>query len=290
MGGFTGKHVVDYVGGGEFEFFGIGQSEAPELRGRTTQYVADLYDLARVKAIVRDIKPDLVIHLAGTAFVARNDVEAFYKTNLVGSRNLLEALDSLDHAPRGILLASSANIYGNRCTGEISEQVKADPANEYGVSKLAMELVARIMSKSLPIIITRPFNYTGIGQSIDFLIPKIVDHLRRGAKRIKLGSLDVARDFSDVRDVARAYMELLLNPKAIGQTVNICSGRAYKLREVMSIAQKLAGRSLEVQTDPALVRSHEIDALWGNREKLSRLTEGHPFRPLSDTISWMLHG
>lgn len=288
IAGFTGRHIVDRASGGTFELFGLGQGEAPELSDVARQYVVDLCDLAGVKRVVRDIRPDLVIHLAGAAFVGRADVEAFYTTNLIGSRNLLEALGSMDHAPTGIVLASSANIYGNRRAGEISEEAKADPANEYGVSKLAMELVARVIANYLPIIVTRPFNYTGVGQSTDFLIPKIVDHLKRRAPGISLGNLDVARDFSDVRDVARAYMDLILNPAAIGETVNLCSGRAWPLREVIALAEGLAGHRLHIRQDPALVRANEIEALWGSREKLSGLTAGHPFRPLADTIGWML--
>lgn len=287
IAGFTGRHIVDRVGGA-LELFGLGQGEASELKHVAKQYVVDLCDLAGVKRVIGDVRPDLVIHLAGAAFVGRADVEAFYTTNLIGSRNLLEALGSMDHAPTAIVLASSANIYGNRRAGEIAEEAKADPANEYGVSKLAMEMVARIMADRLPIIVTRPFNYTGVGQSTDFLIPKIVDHLKRRSPTIRLGNLDVARDFSDVRDVARAYMDLILNPAAIGETVNICSGRAYPLREVIALAEGLAGHRLDIQQDPALVRANEIAALWGSREKLGGLTADHPFRPLADTLAWML--
>ena len=107
------------------------------------------------------------------------------------------------------------------------------PANDYAVSKLAMEYLAKTYSVRLPLIICRPFNYTGVGQAEAFLLPKIVAHVRKGATEIELGNLDVARDFSDVRDVSSIYARLIQTPAAVGATLNICSGKAYTLREVL---------------------------------------------------------
>ncbi|MFZ6649805.1 GDP-mannose 4,6-dehydratase, partial [Undibacterium sp. TJN25] len=105
---------------------------------------------------VHDIQPDVVAHLAAISFVAHGDADAIYRTNVVGTRNLLDALASLPTKPRAVLLASSANIYGNTNTGILAETEPAQPANDYGVSKLAMEHVARLWMDQLPITITRP--------------------------------------------------------------------------------------------------------------------------------------
>jgi Nucleoside-diphosphate-sugar epimerases len=288
IGGFTGRHLLQYAQARGFEIFGLGHRGDCDVEGLSKKYAVDLADLSKLKRIAIEVKPDYVVHLAGAAFVGRPDVEAFYKTNIVGTRNLLDALSSTECAPKGVLLASSANVYGNLRPGEISELMEPDPANDYGVSKLAMEFVARIFRRHLPIIVTRPFNYTGVGQSSDFLIPKIIDHLKRKAPRIRLGNLDIARDFSDVRDVVRAYVELLGNPRAVGETVNICSGQAYKLGEILKIAQDLACHNFQVDVDVSLIRANEIRALWGDRSKLNALLGRSEITPLPETINWML--
>jgi nucleoside-diphosphate-sugar epimerase len=141
--------------------------------------------------------------------------------------------------PKRVLIASSANVYGN-VAGILGESQPAAPVNHYAVSKLAMEHMVHTWFDRLPIVITRPFNYTGIGQSQQFLVPKIVDHFVRRAAMIELGNLDVERDFSDVRFVARAYRGLLEYDCA-GQTVNICSGRPYTLRWILQMMQTISG-------------------------------------------------
>jgi nucleoside-diphosphate-sugar epimerase len=135
----------------------------------------------------------------------------------------------------------------------------------------------------LPIIITRPFNYTGPGQDERFLIPKIVGHLRRGATSIALGNLNVSRDFSDVRDVVAAYIALL-ESNVRSETVNICRGRAVALREILGIASDVAGYELEITVEPSLVRPNEITTLFGSNEKLRQLIGMTPEIPIEKTV------
>jgi nucleoside-diphosphate-sugar epimerase len=139
----------------------------------------------------------------------------------------------------------------------------------------------------LPLFIVRPFNYTGIGQTEDFLLPKIVAHFRRQAPYIELGNIDVWRDFSDVRTVAKIYRRLI-EVKPIGQTVNICSGTTHSLREVLTMAENISGHKMEVRVNPAFVRANEVKSLCGDAALLHSLIDECESLSLEETMRWML--
>lgn len=286
--GFTGRYLVSALARAGHEVHGISHHAIAEpVEGLAGLHVCDLNNLAGLVDILSLVRPDKVAHLAAIAFVAHGDVDAIYRTNIVGTRNLLEAI-SLTGGAQSVLLASSANIYGNQVGGAIGEDVLPKPANDYGVSKLSMEFVAKLYAERLPLIVTRPFNYTGVGQELSFLIPKIVNTVRRRGGRIELGNLDVARDFSDVRDVVNAYIALLDEPAAIGEVFNICSGQPHSLQEVLALVRDLSGHDFEIAVNPAFVRSNEVKMLWGRREKLDGVISTRPAYSLRDTIDWML--
>ena len=187
-----------------------------------------------------------------------------------------------------VLLASSANTYGNTTEGILDESTLPSPANDYAVSKLAMEHIARLYADWLPLVTARPFNYTGVGQSVSFLIPKIIDHVRRRATVIELGNLDVARDFSDVRVVVAYYRRLLESPAALGQTFNVCSGQAHTLNDIVAMVRKLAGYEFEIRVNPAFVRANEVRLLVGSCAKLESTVGKVPGIALADTLRWMI--
>src|SRR5690606_29793103 len=136
--------------------------------------------------------------------------------------------------PRSVLLASSANVYGNTECSPIAETQPPAPVNHYAMSKLAMEHMARTYADRLPLFFTRPFNYTGPGQDASFVIPKLVTHFARRAPAVELGNLDVEREFNDVRFVCEAYLSLL--QKAVpGEVYNICTGAPLTLRAVIDL-------------------------------------------------------
>lgn len=167
---------------------------AAEAAGHTVVALqADLTDKAAVVDQVMQMNPDAVVHLAAISFVGHADDSAFYRVNVVGTMNLLAALAALPTRPRCVMLASSANIYGNCDTSPIAETQPAAPVNHYAMSKLAMEHMAMTYADRLPIVITRPFNYTGPGQAPHFLIPKLVSHFARKAETIELGNVHVER-------------------------------------------------------------------------------------------------
>jgi len=278
--GFTGRYVSAELQAAGYEVVSLAHESS------AGGVAVDLCDRGAILQAVGSLMPDVVIHLAAIAFVAHGDADAIYRTNIVGTRNLLEALASSSHRPRAIILASSANIYGNSDAPVLTENLPATPANDYAVSKFAMEQMAHLWTERLPIVITRPFNYTGVGQSEKYLLPKIVAHFQRRAAAIELGNVDVARDFQDVRFVAEAYRRLL-DADAIGETVNICSGRAYTLNEVIGLMEDLAGYRIEVRTNPAFVRANEVTRLVGSNEKLGRLIGPLDVIPLRRTLQWM---
>lgn len=251
-------------------------------------HCANLTDAAQTRALLERVRPDQVIHLAATSFVAHNDIAELYANNIVGTRNLLDALADLGSLNGPSLIVSSANVYGAAASGKVDENTKPMPSNDYGISKLAVEHLARIYQPKVPNVILRPFNYTGRGQSTQFLIPKIIEHLKNRKSTIELGNLAVARDFSDVRFFAEACCRFLDCPAAIGQSVNICSGNAYRLEEILSLAQDLANFSIDVRVNQNFTRSNEVRQLWGDPRKMQGLIGSINVPHLSETISWML--
>jgi len=286
--GFTGRYLAAEMKATGYEVFGLMHSAInSDFVGMQNLYACDLGDVIGLAQVIEKVQPDMVVHLAGIAFVAHGDVDTIYQTNLLGTRNLLEALVRANISIKAVLLASSANVYGNAC-GQLTEEAVPAPANDYAVSKLAMEYMAGLYADRLPIIIARPFNYTGVGQSENFLLPKIVNHIRRRAPVIELGNLDVARDFSDVRRVVHYYRRLLETPAAIGETFNVCSGRAYTLEEVLDKACSIAEYAIEVKVNPAFVRENEVKKLIGSRAKLESVVGKVPDIPLDETLRWMI--
>ena len=171
----------------------------------------------------------------------------------------------------------------------MDEQTPPVPANDYAVSKLAMEYMAKTWLPKLPITLVRPFNYTGVGQTENFLLPKIVSHFRRKADVIKLGNLDVWRDFSDVRAVVQAYRKLI-EKGPVGETFNVASGKTHSLREVLALCTELSGHEPEVQVNPAFVRANEVKTLCGDATKLRECIGEWDTPELKDTLRWMLDG
>ncbi|WP_060481594.1 GDP-mannose 4,6-dehydratase [Pseudomonas sp. NBRC 111119] len=283
--GFTGRYMAAELRAHGYEVIGTGSQPLAE----PDYHQVDLTDGPGLHALLAEVQPDVVVHLAAIAFVGHGAAEAFYQVNLIGTRNLLEAIAACGKAPECVLVASSANVYGNVSEGMLDEQTPPAPANDYAVSKLAMEYMARLWCDRLPIVITRPFNYTGVGQAENFLLPKIVSHFQRKASTIELGNLDVWRDFSDVRAVVRAYRGLI-EARAVGQTVNVSSGITHSLREVVAKCETITGHTLDVQVNPAFVRANEVKTLCGDNSRLRALVPGWETPALDKTLGWMLAG
>ncbi|HYD60636.1 MAG TPA: GDP-mannose 4,6-dehydratase [Noviherbaspirillum sp.] len=280
--GFTGKYVRAELEAAGYTVVGalVGASRGPH------EVTLDVTSPDNCRRVMEKVRPDYLIHLAAISFVQHADADAFYRVNVIGTINLLQAMADARLSPRRVLIASSANVYGNATAGVIAESQPPQPVNHYAVSKLAMEFMVKTWSDRLPIVITRPFNYTGVGQEPHFLVPKIMSHFVQRAPVIELGNLDVERDFSDVRMVAQAYRGLLEQDCA-GETVNICSGRPYSLRYILDTMQEIAGYDIDVRVNPAFVRQSEVKTLVGSPDKLRSLVANLQVVPLEETLRWM---
>jgi nucleoside-diphosphate-sugar epimerase len=270
--GFTGQHLT----------------LAAQAAGyRVHPLVADITDAAAVMDEVAAITPTHLIHLAAISAVTHKDEAAIYRVNLFGTINLLNALAALPYQLGKVLLVSSANVYGNTTQSPITEDCCPIPVNHYAISKLAMEYMAATFTDKLPIVIARPFNYTGVGHDGRFVIPKLIQHFAQRAPTIALGNLQVEREFNDVRTVCNAYLKLLTQGKT-GQAYNICSGRGVSLQTVINTLCDLTNHTPEIIVNPDFVRPNEVHRLCGSPTKLEACTGilGHP--TLRETLEWML--
>lgn len=286
--GFTGRHLAVELSNAGYEVHGLVR-ESIELEDFVAVHVANLADTKALQGVIHEVKPCYVVHLAAISFVAHGSIDEIYEVNLLGTRHLLDALVNSGVKSKSILLASSANVYGNAYHGgPLIESTREVPTNEYAVSKLAMEHMARLYKVRLPLVVVRPFNYTGVGQAPSFLLPKIIAHFKQRASVIELGNLDVAREFSDVRVVVEVYRRLLESPAAISETFNVCSGNAFTLDEVLRMACEISGHEIEVRVNPAFVRENEVKRLVGSKEKLESVIGPVVNIPLRQTLQWML--
>lgn len=249
---------------------------------------SDLSETASLKSEVLSYSPTHVVHLAAISFVAHEHNEDFYRTNVIGTQNLLEAICELSETPQKVLIASSANIYGNCPQSPFSENQVPQPINHYAFSKLAMEYLAQTYGDRLPIVITRPFNYTGSGQSLQFLIPKLVNHFVRKCTQIELGNLGVEREFNDVRMVCGAYLKLLELGK-LGEIYNICSGQTYAIKTVVALLEKISGYKIDIKINPSLIRQNEVIRLCGSPNKLINTIGPLNKISLEETLRWMIN-
>lgn len=283
ISGFTGHYVQEEFRSHGWEVFGCGSRESEQ----PGYFQADLLRTETLQAMVAEVQPHAVVHLAGIAFAAHRHPIDFYNTHVHGTLNLLDALAAKAGNLQKVLLASTANVYGNTRPGVYDEAAPLKPFNDYGVSKLAMEYMAWLWREKLPIVIARPFNYTGVGQAEHFLLPKIIRHFKEKAPRIELGNLHVRRDYSDVRNVAAAYRRLVECSDSKG-AINVCSGNAYSVHAVLEMVSEISGHRLEVAVNPAFVRAGEVELLSGSHERLEKTVGPIEWIPFRDTLRWML--
>lgn len=253
----------------------------------------DVRDRPGLERVLADARPDLVVHLAAQSAVPQSfaDPRATYEVNFFGTLNLLEALAAIGFEGR-LLYVGSGDVYGRVDARDlpIREEQPLRPRNPYAVSKAAAEALCFQWSQSGPfeIVIARPFNGIGPGQSERFAIAdfarRVVEiSLGRRASTLEVGNLDVTRDFTDIRDVVGAY-RALLDRAANGETYNICSGREYVLRDLVARLADIAGVEIDLVTDPARLRPGEQTRMLGSAEKIEQATGWAAATPMETTL------
>lgn len=280
--GFTGVYLEDLLTKSGYEVSGF---VFPKSKNKA-HMICNIADKNDVSAALKTLKPDYIVHLAGISFVPHSDSKQIYDINFFGTLNILDALLELKLTATRIVLASSANVYGNPQVSVLDETICPSPVNHYAISKLAMELMVRTYFDRLNILITRPFNYTGVGQGTQFLIPKIVEHYKARKREIELGNLDIVRDFSDVRFVAEVYKRLM-ECNSAAEIVNICSGQGVSLTEVIKKMNEIAGYEISVKVNQDFVRKNEIRSLIGSNKKLRTFIGDLEAYPFEETLRWM---
>jgi nucleoside-diphosphate-sugar epimerase len=284
--GFTGHLLAQRLRGDGHDVLALGHSADSAVKTAAIPSF-DLCDLDSITAQLTQFRPDVVAHLAGIAATQHGALHQLYSANVTGTANLFAALTSSNVTPRLVLVASSAQVYA--AVGSsllLSEESAIGPKTHYGISKRASEEIASIYSQDSAIVICRPFNYTGPGQTTEFLVPKIVQHYVQRRHEIKLGNLDLYRDLSDVDRVVEAYARLI-STSTRSNVVNICSGRSIHLADIITIMNDLSGHAMKVVSDPALLRRDEPRRLIGSPSRLEALVGPLPNPEFRETLARM---
>lgn len=285
--GFVGPYLARHLKSLGYEVWGGSLSKSASDDYQTV--LLDVTQTQGVERVVCDLAPDEIYHLAGITRPALDSVKEFYDVNLYGTLNVLTAAQKVGAR---VLVVSSAYVYGRRDT-VLTEKAQLRPVNSYGASKAAGDLAAISYAlEGLQVVRVRPFNHSGPGQSPDFVLPTLVTQLARieagqAPPLLKLGNLDTVRDFSDVRDVVRAY-PLLLEHAHNGEVYNLATGVGTSVRELAEQVINLSKVPVTLTSEPSRVRSTDIPFLVGDASKLKAATGWEPQYTLEHTLQDML--
>ena len=299
--GFVGRYLVRELLDHGYEVAGLHHKHASaehlEEHG-ITLYPGDVTDRRENFWFSLDrFSPDAVVHLAAITFVPHSlqDPLKTWRVNLWGTLNLLEWARQKKPDTK-ILVVSSGEVYGaprNKDELPFREDSRLNPQNVYAATKAAADLAAQqyINVWKMPVIIARPFNHTGPGQSPNFVasaFAKQVAEIVRGKREpvVRVGNLSAKRDFTDVRDVVRAYRLLL--EKTESGVFNICSGKPVQIQKILDTLVELSGVDVKVEVDPERLRPVDVPLIYGSFEKLRAATGWEPKIPIEQTLHDLL--
>jgi len=301
VSGFVGHHLAAFLAAEQpdAELFGaVRQGEERALVPPGVHALeADLTDYFSVEAALEAARPDRVVHLAAQSSVQQSwvDPAGTLRINVHGLLNLLEGLRRLKQSPR-VLVVGSADEYGAAEARNLPLQEDAPllPSSPYAVSKVAQGFLALqyALAHGMGIVRTRTFPHTGPGRGEQFAeasFARQIAEIEAGmrAPQLEVGNLDAVRDFSDVRDVVRAYW-LLIEKGRAGEVYNVCSGRGVRIRELLTRLLALSSVAAQLRTDPARLRPVDIPELVGSNARLCDATGWQPRFALDDTLRDLL--
>src|SRR4051812_36325412 len=279
--GFVGRHLSRLLEGDGAEVTSFSASPSEKDEGITNFCLQDIRNADGVAKLFDRLAPDCVYHLAGitTISAAAQDEKSAFEVNVWGTRNVLRAAGQLSKRTR-FLNVSTSQVYGESVSSPVSEDALVCPQSTYAVSKAMAELLCHQRSSNCEVVIARPFNHSGPGQSAKFVLPFLAQQIAAiecGLSQpiIRAGDLEVRRDFTDVRDVVRAY-QLLLSKGRDRSVYNVCSGNIYLLADALEILRSLTDEKIRVERDPAKVRKGQSIWIQGDPSKLNAETGWNP--------------
>jgi len=291
--GFVGRHLVRHLEESGTRTISLTSNPA-ERSGAEASRLLDIRDADALETIVGQLQPQQVYHLAAVTSIsaAASDERTAFDVNVWGTRNVLAAASSFKPAPK-VLNVSTSQVYGESINRQITENEASNPRNTYAATKAAAEVLARRYATQCDIVTARPFNHSGPGQSPGFVLPFFAHEiaaieLGQRTPVIRTGDLNVRRDFTDVRDVVRAYV-LLLEKGIAGHTYNICSGKACLLSDALDYLLSLSSAQITIERDPAKVRNGEASAIFGSYDKISHDTGWQPTISFEQMLHDILH-
>jgi GDP-4-dehydro-6-deoxy-D-mannose reductase len=296
VAGFVGPHLVRALHAAGHEVHGstLPGEDRSALRDMTLSlHEADVADGAGLERLLATTRPGGVIHLAAVSFVptAAGDPQLAYRVNVGGTVALLGALRAAAPTAR-LLFVGSSDAYGAVRPTElpVGEDVPLRPLSVYGATKAAAEIAVAQWGRSegLDVVMARPFNHTGPGQSADFVCPALARQIvaiEAGTQKpvLRVGNVDPVRDIGDVRDVVRAYVALL-DRGTSGRVYNVCSGEGVSIAEVIALLRSHARVPMRAHSDPARRRAVEIPRVVGSHARITEDTGWLPERPLTQTL------
>lgn len=292
VSGFVGPYLVKHLAANGFGAFGI--DRAGSVIDGCVVEKCDITDSEAVANVVKRVQPDFIFHLAGQSSVAMSwkEPELTKAINVGGTKNILDAVAAAGINPK-ILIVSSAEVYGVAKKFPTAENHPLQPVSPYGESRVEQEKVALdYFRRGLQVIIARSFNHTGPGQPSGLVCSSFAKQLAGIGKGkqpavVKVGDLKVVRDFTDVRDVVKAYL-LLLQKGRSGEVYNVCSGKASSVGEVLGMLMKLSGLTVKVEQERSRLIERAIPVLHGDNSKLAAATGWKPKISLGETLSDLL--
>jgi GDP-4-dehydro-6-deoxy-D-mannose reductase len=290
VNGFVGQHLAKELSESGNQVMGVGGAQGHKGESPYIQSYMEL-DLTKAeeasKIDFNDV--DGVIHLAGLTNVGQSfdDPLLYVNVNVGIEVNLYEAALKQNSSPR-FLIVSSGTLYDSKAPLPLNEESSVDPNSPYAVSKIGQEQMAMYYhSRGFDCIIVRPFNHIGPGQGPGFIVPdlaqQIVSFEKGETSSISVGNLDSQRDYSDVRDIVKAY-RLLISKGKSGETYNICSGKAISGHQLLEGLLSHAEHKPEIKQDPSKMRPSDAPIIYGSHDKLTRDTGWQPEIPLEKTL------